>query len=66
MNKIIKHIEYISRLEFINNGIDLSIYKNIEKIKIIDPIHKDTILNHTEIYFKCVKKDLICVIIYES
>jgi hypothetical protein len=54
---------YISKIEYLTNGIDLREYNNIKSIKIIDPLHKEFMLMHTEIYFECEEKDFICIVL---
>jgi hypothetical protein len=59
----IKNKIYISKIEYLTNGIDLREYNNIKSIKIIDPLHKEFMLINAEIYFECEEKDLICIVL---
>lgn len=61
-----KHKEYISRLEYLENGIDLSKYSHINNIRIIDPKHDEAIFISAEEYLECKEKDLICILINED
>ena len=58
-----KELIYISRLEYLENGITNLYFVNIKSIRIIDPKHEESILISTECYLKCIKDDLICLII---
>jgi len=55
--------EYISRIHFLEKGIDLSKYPNAKQIIVIDPIHKEYLYISAELYLECEKNDLICLLI---
>ena len=57
---------YISRLEYLENGIDLTQYGKVTSIRVIDPKHDESIIISTEEYLKCKDKDLICLLINEE
>ena len=57
---------YISRLEYLENGIDLSQFGKVNSIRVIDPKHDEAIFISAEEYLKCKEKDLICLLINED